>query len=357
MTGFPNAFAWRAACAADPVLATWAGPWAVCFAIKSGNDATIFNFVEGKVAADPGTPAFILAAPKAIWARFLEPVPPRHHHGIFAMMYRLPEFSIQGDELVFMQHAHIARRVLEVGKWLALGRSLPVPVSLHPREGARAVPAVTGRYVPVTVGGVTYPIYSEWAGSGQDVLCMHTAGADGRQFHGLMADPRIVEHHRLISFDLPWHGKSPPPEGAIQGSWRLNTDLYVALIMGFIAAAGLKKPVALGASMSGEICLELAYRHPDSFAGIIACEACDKINQRQTVWAAHPHVNQAQFVPEWIRALSAPRSPAEYVEQITGTMPRAAHRCSLATSPSIPASGMPGNASGVSTPTGARFLC
>ncbi|HKD30431.1 MAG TPA: hypothetical protein VKC66_31550, partial [Xanthobacteraceae bacterium] len=110
MTGFPNAFAWRAACAADPVLATWAGPWAVCFAIKSGNDGTIFNFVEGKVAADSGTPAFILAAPKAIWARFLEPVPPRHHHGIFAMMYRLPEFSIQGDELVFMQHAHIARR-------------------------------------------------------------------------------------------------------------------------------------------------------------------------------------------------------------------------------------------------------
>ena len=317
MTGFPNAFAWRAACAADAVLATWAGPWAVCFAIKSGSDATVFDFVEAQVAADPGTAAFTLAAPKTTWSRFLEPVPPRHHHGIFAMMYRLPEFSIQGDELVFMQHAHITRRVLEVGKWLALGRSLPVPVSLHPREGARAVPPVTGRYVPVTVGGVTYQIYCESAGSGQDVLCMHTAGADGRQFHGLMADPRIVEHHRLISFDLPWHGKSPPPEGAIHGSWRLNTDLYVALIMGFIAAAGLQKPVALGASMSGEICLELAYPHPDSFAGIIACEACDKINQRQTIWAAHPHVNQAQFVPEWIRALSAPQSPAEYVEQIT----------------------------------------
>ena len=102
-----------------------------------------------------------------------------------------------------MQHAHIARRVLEVGKWLAFGRALPVPVSLQPREGARAVPTVTGRYVPMTVGGVTYQIYSEAAGSGQDVLCMHTAGADGRQFHGLMADPRIVGDHRLISFDLP----------------------------------------------------------------------------------------------------------------------------------------------------------
>ena len=55
--------------------------------------------------------------------------------------------------------------------------------------------------------------------------------------------------------------------------------------------------------------------------GPIACEACDKINQRQTVWAAQSYVNQAQLVPEWIRALSAPqkprKSPAEDAEQIT----------------------------------------
>jgi alpha/beta hydrolase fold len=274
MTGFPDAAAWRRACGADPVLGTWAGPWTVCFAVRSGHD-TVFNFRGRTGRRNPGTPAFILAAPEPTWARFLEPVPPRQHHSIFAMMYRLPEFSIQGDELAFMQHAHVARRVLEVGKWLALGGALPVPVSLHPREGARAVPDVSGRYVPVAVGGATYQIYSESAGSGQDVLCMHTAGADGRQFHGLMADPRIVRHHRLVSFDPPWHGKSPPPEGAIQGSWRLNTDLYVALIMGFVGAARLEKPVALGASMSGEICLELAYRHPEAFAGIIPCEACD----------------------------------------------------------------------------------
>ena len=31
---------------------------------------------------------------------------------------------------------------------------------------------------------------------------MHTASADGRQFHGLMSDPRIIEGHRLVSFDL-----------------------------------------------------------------------------------------------------------------------------------------------------------
>ena len=40
------------------------------------------------------------------------------------------------------------------------------------------MPAVTGRYVRVTVGGVIYQIYREALEAGQDVVCMHTAGAD-----------------------------------------------------------------------------------------------------------------------------------------------------------------------------------
>jgi pimeloyl-ACP methyl ester carboxylesterase len=317
MSPFPPAASWRGACATDPVLAVWAGDWSVCFAIESGGDGVTFDFVDGKVRPGDAAPSFALAAPGAIWQKFLEPIPPRHHHGIFAMLYRVPEFQIKGDTVAFMQHAHLARRVLDIGKWLALGYEAPAPATLAPRGGKRAVPHVTGGYVPVTVRDTTYQIYYETAGTGRDVLCMHTAGADGRQFHGLMADPRIVETHRLVAFDLPWHGKSPPPDGAIPGSWRLNTDLYVDIIMGFIAAAELEKPVALGASMSGEICLELAYRHPESFAAIVACEACEQVTRRQTYWAAHPRVNQALFVPEWIRSLSAPQSPAEWQEQIT----------------------------------------
>jgi pimeloyl-ACP methyl ester carboxylesterase len=316
MSIFPDAASWREACAGDASIAAWAGPWSVCFAIASGADTTVFKLAEGKVRRDGGDPAFTLAAPDSVWAKFLLPVPPRHHQGIFAMHYRIPEFTIQGDQLVLMQHAHVARRVLEIGKWLALGNQPPIPVSLTPRDGPRAVPNVQGRYVPVTMGGVTYQIYYETAGSGRDVLCMHTAGSDGRQFHGLMADSRIVNDHRLVAFDLPWHGKSPPQEGAVPASWRLNTDLYVDLIMGFVAAAGLQKPIALGASMSGEICLELAYRHPEVFSGIIACEACEKINQRQNTWTADPRVNLSLFAPEWIRSLSAPQSPAEYQEAI-----------------------------------------
>jgi pimeloyl-ACP methyl ester carboxylesterase len=317
MNTFPSAPAWREACLNDPVLAVWAGPWSACFAIESDGVAVAFDFVDGCVQPGDGSPLFSLATSAAVWSKFLKTLPPRHHHGIFAMLYRVPDFQIKGEMVAFMQHAHLARRVLDIGKWLALGHAGPAPAMLAPRGGERPKPRTTGGYVPVTVGDTTYQIYYETAGAGRDVLCMHTAGADGRQFHGLMADPRITEGHRLVAFDLPWHGKSPPPEGAIPGSWRLNTDLYVDLIMGFVAAARLRDPVALGASMSGEICLELAYRHPDAFSGIVACEACEQVTRRQTYWAAHPRVNQALFLPEWIRSLSAPQSPAEWQEQIT----------------------------------------
>jgi hypothetical protein len=130
MTLFPDAASWRAACAGDATLAAWAGPWPVCFAIAGGADRSVFNLVDGVVRPEPGEPAFTLAAPERVWEQFLLPVPPRHHHGIFAMHYRVPDFAIQGDPLVFMQHAHIARRVLEIGKWLALGNGLPVLAAL-----------------------------------------------------------------------------------------------------------------------------------------------------------------------------------------------------------------------------------
>jgi len=315
MSTWPTAAEWGEACAEDAVLATWRGPWSLAFAVDSDSTTTTFAFTDGRLGGG-GIPQFTLAAPDAVWAKFLHPVPPRHHHAIFAMLARVAEFAVRGDQLAFLQHAHVVRRVLEIGKWLALSKALPAPASLHPPlQSPTPAPDVTGRYVPVSADRITHRLYYEQAGVGRDLLCLHTAGADGRQFHRLMADPRITGTHRMVAFDLPWHGKSPPT-GAVPGAWRLNTDLYVALIMGFIEAAGLEKPIVLGASMSGEICLELAYRHPEAFTGIIACEASERIERRQTPFSHHPAINAGYFVPEWIRGLIAPQSPAECAAEI-----------------------------------------
>ena len=148
MSVFPSAADWRAACRNDPVLSVWAGQWSVCFAIESDGVTVSFDFVDGCVQAGEGAPLFRLAAPAAIWEKFLRPVPPRHHHGIFAMMYRVPEFQIEGETVAFMQHAHLARRVLDIGKWLALGHTGPAPATLAPRGGATPNAHRDGRLCP-----------------------------------------------------------------------------------------------------------------------------------------------------------------------------------------------------------------
>lgn len=306
---------WRAACVEDAVLTPLAGPWAVCFAIEAGTHSAVFALAGGRMTVDEGTPAFTFTAPDAVWAKFLQPVPPRHHHVILAMLARVSEVSLTGDMLAFAQYCHVVRRVLEIGKWLALGRALPVAAALRPSLPPPPVNA-NGGYVPVTIEGVRHDVFHEWAGQGRDILCLHTAGSDGRQFHRLMADARLTAQHRLVAFDLPWHGRSAPPAGGLVGQWQMTTDRYVETVMGFIAAAGLDRPIVLGASMSGEICLELALRHPEAFTGIVACEASDNIAGRQTGWAWHPEVNQGLFVPEWVHGLMAPQSPAECAAEV-----------------------------------------
>ena len=164
--------------------------------------------------------------------------------------------------------------------------------------------------------GHDFVAYGDTAGQGRPILGLHTAGSDSRQFHRLMAHPRLAEAgYAVTAFDLPGHGRSAP--AAAPGAWALDTDLYAELILSFLDRWGfVEKPVLLGASMSGEICLEMALRAPERFAAIIACEACEHIAGRRTPWADHPRVNAAIFTPEWIEGLMAPQSPAECAAEV-----------------------------------------
>ena len=76
-----------------------------------------------------------------------------------------------------------------------------------------SIEPITGRYLTVEIEGAPRRIYFEEAGQGRPVLCLHTAGADTRQWRHLMNDAAITASNRLIAFDMPWHGKSLPPEG------------------------------------------------------------------------------------------------------------------------------------------------
>ena len=72
--------------------------------------------------------------------------------------------------------------------------------------------AATGRYVWLEIQGVEYRVYFEEAGQGIPLICQHTAGSDGKQWRHFLTDPDITSRFRVIVPDLPYHGKSLPPE-------------------------------------------------------------------------------------------------------------------------------------------------
>ncbi len=68
------------------------------------------------------------------------------------------------------------------------------------------VESVTGHYGHLSIWGREHRLYWEEAGEGIPLLCLHTAGSDGRQYRGILNDPEITTRFRVIVFDMPWHG-------------------------------------------------------------------------------------------------------------------------------------------------------
>ena len=54
---------------------------------------------------------------------------------------------------------------------------------------APALEPMVGRYLRPDIEGVPHRLYFEEAGQGIPLVCLHTAGADNRQYRHLLADP------------------------------------------------------------------------------------------------------------------------------------------------------------------------
>jgi pimeloyl-ACP methyl ester carboxylesterase len=172
---------------------------------------------------------------------------------------------------------------------------------------------IRGTYVHLSLGSRPHRLYFEEAGEGIPLVCLHTAGADGRQFRHLMADEAITRHFRVVAFDMPWHGKSLPPAGWQDEEYRLTTAAYVELILTFCAALRLERPVVLGCSIGGKIVLELAREHPDRFRALIGLEsaAYQPPWYDDTGWLHRPDVHGGEVAGAMMSGLIAPQSPDE----------------------------------------------
>ena len=173
-----------------------------------------------------------------------------------------------------------------------------------------SIEPITGRYVTVMVEGAPRRIYFEEAGQGRPVLCLHTAGADTRQWRHLMNDAEVTENNRLIAFDMPWHGKSLPPEGFETQEYLLTTEAYIETVLAVIEALDLEQPVLAGCSMGGRIALQLAALHPSRFSGFIAIEASDfQAAWYDIDWFDRPDAHGGEMGAALVSANISPHGP------------------------------------------------
>jgi pimeloyl-ACP methyl ester carboxylesterase len=170
---------------------------------------------------------------------------------------------------------------------------------------------IIGRYVHVEIDGTPHRVYFEEAGQGIPLVCLHTAGSDGRQWRHLLADPEFARQFRIIAFDMPFHGKSNPPENWDGSEYKLTTARYTETIRAFCAALDLDRPVVMGCSIGGRIVLNLAIDHAKEFRALIGLEAADfQAPWYDTTWLNRPDLHGGEVCAALVSGLVAPQSPA-----------------------------------------------
>jgi pimeloyl-ACP methyl ester carboxylesterase len=169
---------------------------------------------------------------------------------------------------------------------------------------------IKGRYVRLEMPAVSHRLYFEEAGRGRPVVLLHTAGADSRQWRYVLNDPELTSQHHFIAFDMPWHGKSFPPDGFETAEYLLTTEAYIEIILSFCEALQFEKPVIVGCSMGGRIALQLAAMYPERFAGVIAIEASDFQPAWYDIdWFHRPDAHGGEMGAGLVSANIAPQAP------------------------------------------------
>ena len=171
---------------------------------------------------------------------------------------------------------------------------------------------IIGHYGNFDIDGINHRIYWEEAGEGIPLVCLHTAGSDGRQYRALLNDKKILKNFRVIVYDMPWHGKSSPPQGSKVGHYQLSTKSYVSQILSFIDGLELIKPVVMGCSIGGRVILHLASDHKEKFRALIGLQSAGHLDPYYDIdWLHRQDVHGGEICGAIAYGLMAPTSPKE----------------------------------------------
>ena len=164
--------------------------------------------------------------------------------------------------------------------------------------------AITGGYI--TVNGIkTYYETNNGPRSGKgSFVCLHTAGRDTRQYHGIM--DILSDKYEVLAFDMPAHGKSWP----LPGNKAINQySEYSAFVWAFIQAMGIYRPIVAGCSVGGNMVYHLAANYP--VAAVISMQGSACIKALNTSYGATVELIDNPYV-------SCQHSHLDFTESLIG---------------------------------------
>lgn len=242
-----------------------------------------------------------ISGPPEAWLAVLNPVPRPGFQSFTAWQLANPAFAVSGDGLAIAQ----ARPFLEM-----MVENLRPHVPQPEAATSRSFEGIEGRYHLVAgPSGARSPLYAETAGRGRPLLCLHTAGADSRQYHGLLTDLGLRDDWKVMAFDMPFHGRSLPTPDWTGARYVLDQAGYRDWCVAFIEAVVREPVVLVGCSMGAAMAMVLAADRPDLVAGLIALEAPVRPRGRRNPYLTHAAVQGGMHSAAYVRGLMAPSSP------------------------------------------------
>jgi pimeloyl-ACP methyl ester carboxylesterase len=108
-------------------------------------------------------------------------------------------------------------------------------------------------------------INSTTTGKGPTLIFVHGWTCDLSSWTAQV--PEFAKHYRVITLDLPGHGKSGSPQDG-----KFSADLFARAVEAVRAEAGADKVVLIGHSMGAPVIRQYAHNYPQHVAGLVAVD-------------------------------------------------------------------------------------
>jgi len=294
---------WLTRAAEDPVFRWSARGLSCAISVEEAGARVTLRLGDRPAVADGGTGDIALAGAPELWDRVMADPPPPGCHSFGALLRNPSGPDITGDPVLIAQALAALERLIE----LARPEGAPFTGFDFPHDPA----SVTGRRRRIAgPGGRTATLHWLEAGAGAPVVFLHTAGADARQFFHQIADTGLQSGHRLLAFDMPWHGLSTGEDDReTTADYRLTQAAYLGWVSAFIETIAGEPVILVGCSMGASIAMAMAAHRPDLLRGVIALEAPLRSPGRKSDLLTDARIANGLHNPAYVRAMLGPACP------------------------------------------------